>query len=181
MRPDKRIRQKLRGTGTYLITETLKSNISFTRKIRTTFHVLLYLYYMIRNNLDVNVPEGWRKYLPLVQVSFQGKEVQTLYLYDYIPYDPPGQVETLKRELGWEAPLGKEAKLDCKLHPIASYQSLMANGISSDGFTFCVLIRYGLMSRTQAQEKEALLRKSLAQDCERSLAELGFSASELLH
>jgi hypothetical protein len=74
-RPGRRIRQKVSDTGMYLIAETLKSSLSPARKMRTIFHLLLYLYYMVRNNLDVAVPEGWRKYLPLAQVSFEGKGV----------------------------------------------------------------------------------------------------------
>lgn len=176
----KKIKHRLRGNGAYLALEILKSDISATSKIKALLHLLFYFYYMVRNNLDVRVPEGWRRYLPLVQTSFEGKNVETIYLFDYIPYNPSRQMEILKKEVGWESTYGKEAKLDCELHSIPTYQGLKKTGISGDGFTFSVLVRYGIMSREEAEEKEAILQESLREDCERTLAELGFSRVDLL-
>jgi len=176
----KRMKHKLRGNGAYLALEVLKSDISATSKIKTLLHLMLYFYYMIRNNLDVRVPEGWRRFLPLVHTSFEGKNVETIYLFDYIPYHPSEQMETLKKEVGWKATYGKEAKLDCELHSIPTYQALKKTGISSDGFTFAVLVRYGIMSREEAQEKEAILQETLREDCERIIAELGFDKADLI-
>lgn len=180
MRLHRRMRHRLRGIGTYLIFETLKSDLPIKRKTKAILHVLCYLYYMIRNNLDVRVPEGWRRLLPLVHTSFEGENVDTIYLFDYIPYNPPKQMETLKKEVGWEATYGKEAKLDCELHSIPAYQGLKNTGISSDGFTFSVLVRYGIMSREEAEKKETILQESLREDCERILADLGFDKADLL-
>jgi len=176
----KRIKHRLRGNGAYLAKEILQSDISATSKIKTLLHLMLYFYYMVRNNLDVRVPEGWRKFLPLVQTSFEGKSVETIYLFDYIPYNPSKQMEILKKEVDWEATYGKEAKLDCELHSIPTYQTLKKTGISSDGFTFAVLIRYGIMSREEAEKKEAVLQESLKADCEKTIVELGFDKADLI-
>ncbi len=176
----KRMKHRLRGNGAYLVLEILKSDISATSKIKALLHLMLYFYYMVRNNLDVRVPEGWRKFLPLVHTSFEGKNVETIYLFDYIPYDPSRQMEILKKEVDWQATYGKEAKLDCELHSIPTYQGLKKTGISPDGFTFSVLVRYGIMSREEAEKKEAILQQSLREDCEKIIAELGFDKTGLI-
>jgi len=170
--PYERLKGTLGDMGLGAILPTLKLPIPLADKFKVLLHVFVYLYYSVRNNLDVDVPEGWRKYIPFVQTSFEGKNVETIYLFDFIPYDPSRHIETIKREVGWEAPIGKETRMDCKLHSIVSYYLFKETGITPDGFTFSVLIRYGMMSRGEAKEKEGIIRKSLKKDCEELLAEL---------
>lgn len=179
-KPHEAVKDLVQDMGSGIVYPILKLPISSVAKLKAILHALIYLYYSLLNNLEVNVPEGWKKWLPLAQTSFEGKNVKTIYLFDYLPYDPSEHVETLKREVGWQAPAGKEARLDCKLHSIAAYQFLKETGITLDGFTFSVLVRYGLMSREEAQEKETIIRNSLEKDCEQLLLELGIDGEGML-
>ncbi len=173
MTPRLAARRVLEVTGLNLVYQALfKMPIPWSRRMKLTSHTLAYLYYRVRNNLDVDVPEGWRKYLPTVQTSFEGKGVETIYLYDYIPYDPNAFIATLRNELGWEAPVDKESRMDCKLHALQAYEHLKETGITLDGFTFAVLVRYGLMTREEALRKEATIAGDLLGDCEKVLEEL---------
>jgi hypothetical protein len=173
MSPRRVVNRVLDVTGLRMVYNTFKLPIPWDRKAKVTLHALLYLYYMVRNNLDVGIPEGWRKYLPTVETSFEGKSVETVYLYDYVPYDPGAFVATLKKEVGWQAPEDKESRMDCKLHPLQAYQHLKDTGVTKDGVTFSVLTRYGLMTRADAQRKEEAIVRDLLEDCERLLEELG--------
>lgn len=170
----------LRDMGLGIILPILRQSMPIASKFKALLHALAYLHYSIRNNLEVGVPEGWKKWMPFVQTSFEGKNVETIYLFDYIPYDPNRFIETIKREVGWEAPAGKETRMDCKLHSIVSYYLAKETGITSDGFTYSVLVRYGLMSRQEALERETLVRSSLKEDCERVFAELGIDSQDVL-
>jgi len=174
------IKDILGDMGLGYIYHTLKLCIPLENKLKTIFHFLVYLHYRVRNNFDVGVPEGWRKFFPLVVVSFERKEVNTIYFFDYIAYDPCQHVEELQREVGWESSLGKESRMDCKLHLLEAYQHLKRTGITSDGFTSSVLIRYGLMSRREAIEKEEMRKKDLKRECQKLLAELGIEEEDIL-
>ena len=178
--PHEIVRGTLRDMGLGAILSTSKLPIPLANRFKALLHMFVYLYYSVRNNLDVDVPEGWRRYLPFVQTSFEGRDVETIYLFDYIPYDPSTQIETIKREVGWEASIGKETRMDCKLHSIVSYYLFKETGITPDGFTFSVLIRYGMMNRDEAIEKEEMIRRSLTRDCEELLAELGVNSEGII-
>jgi hypothetical protein len=180
MTPRGLVRRVLQVTGLSILYQMLKLSIPWHRKLKVIPHALMYLYFTVRNNLDVDVPEGWRKYLPTVQVSFEGKSVETIYLYDYVPYDPYTFVETLKKELGWQAPDGKESRMDCKMFALESYKHLERTGVSKDGFTFSVLIRYGLMARAEAKRKEEAIARGLLENSERLLEELGVDKQGIL-
>lgn len=173
-------RHLLEVTGLNLVYQAAKMPIPRAARLRLAFHSTMYLYYRVRNNLDVDVPEGWRKILPTVQTSFEGKPVEAVYIYDYIPYDPQAFVATLRKEIGWEAPEGKEARMDCKLHALQAYEHLRRTGITLDGFTFAVLVRYGLMTRAEALRREQAIAEDLVGDCERVLDDLGVSKEGIL-
>lgn len=173
-------RRLFRDSGLWLISDSFRLPMPWRTKVKAAYHGLMYLYYTIRNNLDVDVPEGWRKYLPFVQTSFEGKGVETVYIFDYVPYDPYAFVNRLKKELGWQARDDKESRMDCKLHSLWAYQSLKDTGITQDGFTLSVLIRYGLMTRAEAERKEEAMTRDLSEDCARLLEELGVDKEGIL-
>lgn len=173
-------RHILEVTGLNLVYQALKIPLPANRRQRLVYHTFKYLYYRIRNNLDVDVPEGWRKFLPTVETSFDGKPVETVYIFDYVPYDPRRFVATLKRELGWQAPKDRESRMDCKLHALVAYQHLKETGITKDGFTLSVLVRYGLLTREEAKRKEEATKRDLLKNCERVLRELGVHKEGIL-
>lgn len=180
MPPRQIARRVFEVTGLGIIYRTLRSSTPWDRRLKAAFHAFIYLYCALRNNVDVDVPEGWRKYLPLVRTSFEGKGVKTVYLFDYLPYDPYEQIAILKREVDWHAPKDQEARMDCRLHSLAAYQSLKDTGITLDGFTCSVLVRYGLMTRPEAERKEQAAARHLLQDCEQLLEELGVDKEGLI-
>jgi len=169
----------LSDMGFWQVRAALKS-LPPDKKLRTAFHIAKYMYYSFRNNLDVGVPERWRRCLPFVETSFENKHVETIYFFDYIPYSPLEFMKALKEEVGWEAPVSKETRLDCKLHCIPAYQSLREAGITSDGLTFSVLVRYGLMSREEAEQRERVIKETLEKDCEDVLGALGFDKEGII-
>jgi hypothetical protein len=148
------------------------------RKVRdckkTLMHKLKYDYYIIRDNVAAKAPEGWRKFSPSLQVSFENKKVQTINFYDYVPYDPFKQIEVLKSELAWKSPFDKDIRMDCKLHCFPNHDYLRRTGITMDGFYLANLVRKGLLTRADAIKKEETIKKDLTRACQETLKELGF-------
>ena len=142
---------------------------------KTLVHKLKYDYYLIRDNIDAKAPEGWRKFSPFLQVSFNNKKVQTIFFYDYVPNNPFKHIEILKRELAWKAPFNREARMDCKLHCFPQYDLLRRTGITMDGFYLANLVRKGLLKRADAIEKEETIKKNLTRECQETLKELAFN------
>lgn len=131
------------------------------------------LYSIVRDNVALGAPGGWRALSPFLQVSFGGKPVKALYFFDYVPYDPYRQVEILRRELGWEAPDGHEMRMDCQLRVFSNYWHLRNTGITADGFISATLVRNGLLGREGALEKEAALKRDLEKEYLELMADLG--------
>jgi len=146
-----------------------------TDYIKTLMHKLKFDYYIIRDNIETKAQEGWRKFSPFSQVLFKNEKVQTIYFYDYVPYNPFRHVETLKRELAWKAPFGRETRMDCKLHCFPNYDLLRRTGTTMDGFYFANLVRRGLLARADAIEREETIKKDLTRECQETLKELGFN------
>lgn len=142
---------------------------------RGLHHLLKYSYFVIRDNISLGMPFGLKALNPLTQVSFENSHFKVLYFFDYIDYRPKQFISVLKEELEWEAPSGKEARMDCTLHCLQNYAYLVSSGLTADGFSFANLVRHGLMSKTEAQEKESIIRKDLKEDCLRTLSNLGFT------
>lgn len=57
--------------------------------------------------------------------------------------------------------------MDCKLGCFANYQHSLNTGITKDGFTLSVLVRNGLMSRSDAMRKEQIIKMGLKEECEK--------------
>jgi hypothetical protein len=138
-------------------------------------HVLKFYYYVTRDNFDMGMPGGLKRLLPQFQVSFKNSQVQLLYFYDYVNYDPFNQMAVLKNELGWEAPSGKEARMDCWLHCLVNFEHLRRTGISGDGFILANLVRNGLLTRSEALTRETLIREGLREECHETLEKLGIN------
>jgi len=153
--------------------DMLRLRITLINKCKLIFHSLRYIYYRVRDNIDMGVSEGWKKLNPFLEVSFECKNVEAMYFYDYIKYDPYKYVEILKREIGWEAPFGKESRMDCKLHCVINYRYLKSTGITGDGFYLSGLIRNSLLTRRESMEKEEILKKDSIRECQRLFKELG--------
>lgn len=149
-----------------LFINPLREPIKRPGRLLYYYHSLKARYYMVRDNLATNAPEGWRKLNPFLNVSFDGKKPAVIYFFDYLQYNPPQMVATLKQELDWRAPAaGKEARLDCKLGCFGNYQHYQNTGLTKDGFTLSVLVRHGLLDRSEALAKEEAIKTGLAEDC----------------
>jgi len=155
-----------------------KTPASFRGKLRTIWHFLRHYYYIVRDNIDNNAPVGWRKFNPFLRVSFRNKDVAVIYLYDFIDYDIYRYVKVLRERMGWEAPMGQEARMDCQLHFIINYQHYKNTAITSDGFVLANLVRMGALDRDEAMSKEEKSVGYSARECERLMNELNNSQKE---
>jgi 3'-phosphoadenosine 5'-phosphosulfate sulfotransferase (PAPS reductase)/FAD synthetase len=148
--------------------------------LRNPYHIFKHYYYIVRDNFDMKVPGGLKKIYPIFEVPFNYSPVEVVYLFDYIDYNPLKQIDVLKKELGWEAPAGKESRMDCRLHCFINYSSLYRTNITNDGFVMAKLVRKGLMDRSEALKREDLIRKSLDSDCLETTRYLGIKKFEII-
>jgi hypothetical protein len=144
-------------------------------------HGIRCLYYGVRDNRTARAPEGIRTFDPFLEVSYEGKGVRSLSLFDYVEYDPFRMIEILKREVGWESPAEKESRMDCRIHCFGNFQHLRDTGITRDGFTMAYLVRAGRMSREEALRREDLLARDAANECRAVFDELGVDAGIILN
>ncbi len=138
------------------------------------------LYYGVRDNLASGAPEGVRALNPFLEVSYGGKGVASLSLFDYIEYDPYPMIETLKREVGWQSPADKESRMDCRIHCFGNLQHLRDTGVTRDGFTMAHLVRNGLLSRDEAIRREEILSRDATEECRVVFDELGVDSGGAL-
>lgn len=129
-------------------------------------------FYIILDNITSPMPKGLNRLNPSLSVSFNRRNTKVIYFYDYIKYDPFLYIEVLKKEVGWQAPFGKESRMDCKLHCFGNYNYLLRHGITLDGAHLAVLVRNSLLSREEAITKEKAIQKDLIKECQQVLEEL---------
>jgi len=151
----------------------LHSKMPLGKIIVVTYHHLLYRIYTVLDNIKQNSPVGLKVLDPQMGVSFDQNYTQVVYFFDYIAYNPLYMIETLKKEIGWKAPTGKESRMDCKLHSISNYMHWKLTGITKDGFGMAALIRSGLMDRDEALRRETILLDGLKENAEKYSQELG--------
>lgn len=182
----KKFRQEW-GTFKYMASKTWQhvqklfgSDVSPGRKLRAFVHALKYMFYCVCDNVASKAPVGWRRFNPFLQVTFARSPVQAVYFYDYIQYDPYRHIETLRRELQWEAPEGQEIRHDCKIVSLKNMQQLMATGLTASGFTLATLVRNGLLDRQEALKRERLLCERLVKDCREVAEQLGVDVEDVL-
>jgi len=149
-------------------------------QFRAAWHGIKCLYHGVRDNIAQDAPEGWRRLNPFLEVSFEGKPVESISFFDYIPYDPEAMILTLKQEIAWRAPADREARMDCMIHALANYQHLAQTGITRDGFTLTVLVRNGLLGREEALRKEEAMKRELIAECRELLDRTGIDVGDLL-
>jgi hypothetical protein len=160
--------------------KVLFSGGGFLNKLKAAKHATRFIYYIIRDNIKMQVPEGMKKFIPFSEVSFEGKATETLYFYDYIHYNPFEFIKILENEIGWKAPEGKEGKMDCKLAFWKDFQKVKKTGLSGTGFTLSVLVRDGKLTREEALKKEEIIKKDLKQECKNLSEEFGVDIRNIL-
>ena len=64
------------------------------------------------------------------------------------------------------------------LHCFGNYNHLKENGITSDGAYYATLVRNGLLTRSEALEKEKAIKKSLKHDCMNVIKHLDIDINE---
>jgi hypothetical protein len=135
-------------------------------------HLFRFWIYSVLLNFDLGIPGTLQKLNPFAQFAFSQKDIQVVYFFDYVAYDPFLQIEILKSEVGWEAPLNREMRFDCKLSCFANYDFLSQTGVTKSGFIMSTLVRKGLITREKAIEKEIAARGVLRMMCEETLRDL---------
>jgi len=138
-------------------------------------HRWLHEYYVVRDNVATNASERRSKFLPFWRASWNTEKVQSVGFFDYIKYDPFKNLEILKKEVGWQAPSGRETRNDCMLHCLKNFNALALTGITRDGFFLATLVRHGLLKRDEALAKEEATKKTLEKECRESLKAMGLS------
>jgi hypothetical protein len=132
----------------------LKGGFSFGTKLKIFTHRIKHMHYYVMDNISLKAPAGLGRYSPFLEVSFKNKKTETVYFYDFVPYDPFQQIKILEKEVGWKAPSDREAKMDCTLHHIGNLTHFKRTGITDTGFKLSVLVRNGMISREDAILKE---------------------------
>jgi len=156
------------------------SSVNWGDKLRASVHGVKYLFYCICDNFATKAPEGWKKLNPFLQVSFARKPVQVVYFFDYIAYDPYHHIETLRKELPWQAPEDLEIRFDCKIASLKNVEYLLKTGLTALGFTLSTFIRNGLLQREEAIKREDRLRRRLLDDCRQVADQVGVDISKVL-
>jgi hypothetical protein len=156
--------------------DTFRSYADLPRKVVAAqgdlLHLFRYWVYssLMKFELRISGISYWLN--PFAEFSFAQDKVQTVYFFDYMPYDPLKHVEVLKKELGWETPKNQDARFDCELACLSNYEFLRRTGITKNGFVKATLVRKGLISRENALESELSGKENLGKICEETLRDL---------
>ncbi len=150
-----------------------RSDLSYIKIIVVTYHHLLYRIYTVIDNLLQKAPVGLKVLDPKMGVSFFQNYTQVVYFFDYLPYDPIHMIEILKKEIGWQAPEGRESRMDCKLHTVSNFMHWKRTGVTKDGFGMSALIRAKLMNKDEAIRREEILLKNIIENTDKVAEEMG--------
>lgn len=154
----------------------LKAKRSLINRITAVVHLFAYIINRIGANLEVRMPGGMKALIPNTVVHLDKYKLNVIYFFDYIQYDPIRQIAELKEKVQWKASEGHESRMDCTLHPIIAYRHLQETGMTSDGFTASVLVRYGLMDRQEAIDQEQIRQKYALENTHAILQKLGIKS-----
>ena len=147
-------------------------NMTPCKIIRISPKLLRYRLLSIYQLLSLGVPLK-NAIFPNIGFAFPKKGPQVIHFFDYVDWDPVGGTVVLARELGWKHPPNRKSRFDCCLYCFADHAVLQADGISADGVIACNLIREGLLSREEALQAEQLRERTVVEECERIISELG--------
>lgn len=138
----------------------------------TLLNMFRYLVYssLMKYELRLSGITNWLN--PLGEFSFKQDEVQILYFFDYIQYNPLKQVQVLKRELAWETPTNQDTRFDCALACFPNYGFFRKTGITKNGFIKATLVRNKLINREKALKDELLEKKDLKRIAEDTMKDL---------
>jgi len=141
----------------YLLRKLTKCNLP-----RLLPHLIRCAGLIARERVRLDKPTWGRPYL-----SGDKGDVETVYLFDYIPWDCMHTeiVGLLGKELEWEYPGDRVDRFDCFLHPFLNYKWFVESGISLDGYLYSNMIRMGAISREDALTREEGIERELRQDC----------------
>ena len=157
------IRSKLKGVN--------MTPLKFMRIFpRLVCYRLLTLYQL----LSLGVPFRYALF-PNLGAGTSKKGPKMIHFYDYVDWDPVGDLVILERDLGWKHPPGRISRFDCSLSCLGNHAALQKGGITGNGIISCNLIREGLMRREEAFEKEQLAIHTAAEGCHKIVNEFGLN------
>ena len=149
-------------------------NLKNVKKLLKTFpHLINYYFFSVIQRIQMGIPV---KYIFNIRskVPFIKNNINVLYFFDYITFDPIKIIKTLKKEVKWVFPENKESRFDCLLHSFINHHNLQLLGISSDGYVYSNMIRSGTLNREEALLKETNIKKTVEKECKNIIDELGF-------
>jgi hypothetical protein len=148
-----------------ILIKLLNAGRDFAVAPGSVFHVLKFWVYNVLMNFDLGINGFFDKFNPTSEFSFNRKSIKVVYFFDFIKYDPIHQIEIIKKNLDWQCPANREMRSDCILSCFENYNFMKQTGISKNGFLLSTLIRYGLINRKEALEKEMIFEKNLKSIC----------------
>ena len=155
--------------------KALLQGVSFRKKLLAFYHICRYMYYCTRDNISSGTPGGLKRLYPFYEVSFRSENVEAVYFYQYIKYNPEAQSEVLIKETGWSALPKGDIKIDCNLHSFQDYQRLKDTGTTATGELASILVRNGLLNREVALERENKNKEGLHIECAKVCQDLNIN------
>lgn len=150
-------------------------NLKNGKKLFKTFpHLVNYYFFSVLQRIQMGIP---KKYIFNIRkkVPFPKEQINVLYFFDYVEFDPSKMTQTLKKEVGWKSPEDRESRFDCLLHPFINHHNLQLLGISSDGYVYSNMIRTGTIGRDEALLKEMNIEETVVRECKNVITALGLN------
>ena len=157
---------------------SLASDPSKARKIpgmvtsHIGYHAIMFDITSISQRLRLGFPYRYAlrpRYVP----PFTETDPTFVHFFDYVPWDSMRGIETLKRELNWQHPAGRESRFDCLVHCLGNRQHLRTHGITADGANYCNFVREGKLTREAAMNGEKAVAESVEGEVEELLERVG--------
>jgi hypothetical protein len=115
---------------------------------------------------------GRERLRPFHTIPYVEDGYRIVHLFDYLPWDPPLAVDTIRRELDWRSAEGQTARFDCLLHCYGNSHWLQEAGLTLDGFVDCAVARTGRITTDEAVRNERHRVEHLDEECLRSTHEI---------
>jgi hypothetical protein len=116
---------------------------------------------------------------PRAVPPFTEEQPGFVHFFDYVEWDSINAIQILEMKLGWQHPEGRDSRFDCTVHCLTNYQQIRTHGISHDGVNFCNFVREGKMDRSEALQREEAIVRSIGNERDKLLAQVGLSAEKI--
>lgn len=109
----------------------------------------------------------------LSPITWPEDKVEVVHFYQYVPWKPSESINTIKTEVGWKAPEGKDSRFDCRVHCFQNHHWAREVKISHDGFMRAAQLRWGIGDKEKAIIDEEYTQTHMEEECKQMIEELG--------